>query len=195
MSVTTLDIWEQFREPLEAFIRKQVSNTEDSRDILQDVFIKIHSRIDSLKNENRLAPWIYRITRNMIVDHYRRRRPTEELPDSILAETQEVEETAEAHIASGLRSMIEGLPDIYRDALLLTEIEGMKQHEMAEKLGLSVSGAKSRVQRGRMILRQALLDCCHFDFDRRGRMIDYAPRPTCCDRCRDDCAPSCGPGC
>ena len=79
--------------------------------------------------------------------------------------------------------MVNSLPEKYRQALLLTEFRGLKQSEMAKELGLSLSGAKSRVQRGREMLRDALLDCCHFEFDRRGHLIDYTPRIDCCRRC------------
>jgi RNA polymerase sigma-70 factor (ECF subfamily) len=79
--------------------------------------------------------------------------------------------------------MIVTLPEIYRQPLLLSEIGGMKQAEVAGQLGLSVSGAKSRIQRGRAMLKQSLLDCCHFEFDRRGSLIDYLPRQDCCEAC------------
>ena len=75
--------------------------------------------------------------------------------------------------------MVESLPDDYRQALLLTEYEGLTQRELAERLGLSVSGAKSRVQRAREKLKEMLLDCCHFEFDRLGRVIDYQPKYAC----------------
>ena len=77
------------------------------------------------------------------------------------------------------------LPEKYRQALMLTEFRGMKQTELAEQLGISLSGAKSRVQRGREMLRESLLDCCHFEFDRLGGMIAYTLRPDCCQACRD----------
>ena len=68
----------------------------------------------------------------------------------------------------------------YSEALLLTDYEGLSQRELATRLGLSFSSAKSRVQRAREMLRQLLLDCCHFEFDRLGRVVDYQPRCDCC---------------
>jgi len=76
--------------------------------------------------------------------------------------------------------MVDSLPADYRQALLLTEYQGLTQRELAQKLGLSVSGAKSRVQRAREKLKAMLLDCCHFEFDRRGKVIDYQPNCACC---------------
>ncbi len=79
-------------------------------------------------------------------------------------------------MACWLKPMIDDLPDKYREALWLTEFEGLTQVELAERLGISVSGAKSRVQRGRSLLRHDLLDCCQFEFDRRGGIIGYTTR-------------------
>jgi hypothetical protein len=79
--------------------------------------------------------------------------------------------------------MIHSLPGPYREAILLTEFDGLSQVEMARRLGISVSGPKSRVQRGRRQLKNMLLDCCRFEFDRRGRVFD-------CQARRNDC-PSC----
>jgi RNA polymerase sigma-70 factor, ECF subfamily len=76
--------------------------------------------------------------------------------------------------------MVNELPEPYRQALLLTEYQGLNQKQMAERLGISVSGAKSRVQRAREKLRDMLLNCCHFEFDRRGRIVDYYEHCCCC---------------
>ena len=76
--------------------------------------------------------------------------------------------------------MIELLPEDYREAILLTEYHGLTQQQMAERLGISLPAAKSRVQRGKKLLRELLLACCHFQFDRQGKVIDYYPRCQCC---------------
>jgi RNA polymerase sigma-70 factor (ECF subfamily) len=181
--LSTTEVWNQFSDVLRNFILRRVNDPQDADDLLQEVFIKIHTRLDTLDDTESLTGWIYRITRNTIIDYYRRRRPAEPLPESLSVYPEPVEADPEALIASGLRSMVENLPDKYRQALLLTEFNGVRQVELADKLGLSVSGAKSRVQRGRELLRQALYDCCHFEFDLRGKMIDYQPRPDCCEQC------------
>ena len=85
--------------------------------------------------------------------------------------------------------MVESLPADYREALILTEYEGLTQRALAERLGLSFSGAKSRVQRAREKLKAMLLDCCHFEFDRFGKIIDYQPNCACCtdQGCSSEC--------
>lgn len=184
MSPTTEAVWEAFSEPLRKFIRARVRDDDEAEDLLQEVFIRIHTRIDTLEDQARLAGWVYQIARNLIIDTYRTRREELPLPDVIPAPPELDDPGAEAEIAAGLEEMVSDLPEKYSQALMLTEFQGLKQAELAERLGLSVSGAKSRVQRGRELLRQSLLDCCHFEFDRLGGMIAYESRPDCCTACQ-----------
>jgi RNA polymerase sigma-70 factor, ECF subfamily len=184
LSPTTESIWEAFSEPLRKFIRVRVRDDDEAEDLLQEVFIRIHTRIDTLDDQTRLAAWVYQIARNLIIDTYRSRREELPLPEVIPVQPETDEPSAEAEIASGLGAMVAELPDKYSQALMLTEFQGLKQTELAQQLGISVSGAKSRVQRGREMLRQSLLECCHFEFDRLGGMIAYESRPDCCDACR-----------
>lgn len=183
MTVTTLDVWNEFGHQLRSFIGRRIPNADDADDLLQEVFVKLHTRIDTLRDEERLAAWVFQITRNALIDHYRTRNGDVALHDVFSTEDEPDESDAEGQVATYLASLVEGLPEKYRQALLLTEFEGLTQKEMAARLGLSLSGAKSRVQRGREMLRQQLLDCCHFELDRRGRVIDYQPRPKYCVQC------------
>ena len=172
MEQRTAAIWEQFSRQLRQFIMSRVMDDAVADDLLQEVFLKIHARLDSLKDETKLESWLYQITRHAIIDHYRGQTTRVELPETL---GNEAAENASRHqqIAAGLLPMIHALPPKYRDALLLTEFEGVSQKELAARLGISVSGAKSRVQRARQMLKEGLLECCHFEFDRYGTIIDY----------------------
>lgn len=174
MIVTTEQVWAEFSRRLRAFILGRVTNEEDADDLLQDIFTKIHNNLHSLKDEGRLAAWVFQITRNAIADYYRQLKM--EPPEPTLAagfvENQD-ENTLNREVAGWLEPMLESLPEKYRQALRLTELEGMKQQELASELGLSVSAAKMRVHRGRVKLKAVLLDCCHFELDRRGNILDY----------------------
>ena len=172
-------IWEAFATKLRAFIFKRVPHEAAADDLLQDVFLKFHSRIDSLKDPARLDSWIYNIARNAIADHYRSRKPTEELNDSIAAHSSPALLDDDLDLAPAIRRMIRGLPDDYRQALVMTAYEGLTQKEVAERLGISLSGAKSRVQRAREKLKELLLECCHLEFDRFGAVIECEPRSAC----------------
>jgi RNA polymerase sigma-70 factor (ECF subfamily) len=151
--------------------------------VLQDVFLKVHDQLPRLEDPARLHAWVYQITRNAIVDYYRRRGRTPELtteyPEDLAADDSEVDLTPE--VVAWLAPMIETLAPKYRDALLLSEIQGLTQKETADRLGISLSGAKSRVQRGREQLREKLLDCCHIELDRAGRVVEWRSRQ---NRCR-----------
>jgi RNA polymerase sigma-70 factor (ECF subfamily) len=187
MTPTIEDIWAEFAARLGRFIRARVADQATAEDILQDVFVRIHGRLDHLRAPAKLQSWLYLIARNAIIDHYRKNRETSELPESLLADPpKEALEVCE--LRDALRQMIEGLPETYRTAIMLTEFEGLTQQELADRLDISFSGAKSRVQRARGQLRQMLLDCCHFEFDRRGGIVDCRPREK--GGCRDCSRPS-----
>ncbi|MEN6578400.1 MAG: RNA polymerase sigma factor SigZ [Phycisphaerales bacterium] len=168
-------IWAEFAARLGRFIHARVADPATAEDILQDVFVRIHQRLDHLRTPAKLQSWLYLIARNAIIDHYRKTRKTSQLPESLLAEPPKDGPEA-CELKDALRQMIDGLPDTYREAIVLTEIEGLTQQELANRLGITLSGAKSRVQRARGQLKQMLLDCCHFEFDRRGGIVECKPR-------------------
>lgn len=124
-----------------------------------------------------LRGWLYRVTRNSIVDHYRSRRPTEELSEEVERDPRAVESPTEQELAGCLAPLLDGLPAPDRRALVLSEVEGLPQREIAWREGLSLSGAKSRVQRARRMLRESLLGCCRVEIDRRGGVVDFQARP------------------
>ncbi|MFO7633923.1 MAG: RNA polymerase sigma factor SigZ [Caldilinea sp.] len=187
MSVDFQAIYLDFDQRLRRFIQSKVADADAVEDILQDVYLRIHTHIDDLRDEERLESWIYQITRNAITDLYRRARPQTELSEGMPAPEAE-EEGAIQDLAGSVHGMLACLPEKYKQALTLTEIQGMTQVEMAKQLGISISGAKSRVQRAREKLKEAFLDCCHFEFDRLGMVLDYHPK---CDQCASQrsCAP------
>jgi RNA polymerase sigma-70 factor (ECF subfamily) len=190
VALTTEHIWENFHAPLHSFIRKRVPDETVAEDLLQEVFLKIHMHIEDLQDIKKLESWIYQIARNTIIDFYRNSRPTisldgpeildlpEELPDDDII----------SELFPAVQVMVLSLPEQDRQALVLTEYQGLTQKEFGERVGLSFSGAKSRVQRAREKLKQQLLACCHFELDCRGHVINYQPRCQCCSS--GTCAPN-----
>ena len=168
----TEDIWAEYHDKLSVFLRTRVAN-DVAEDILQDVFVKIHSRIDSLKENTKLESWLYQITRNAVIDYYRSKRPTVDLPDWIEQTQADEDEIIRQELSSCLAPMIEQLPDKYRAAIKLSEIESKTQKEVAEIEKISLSGAKSRVQRGRSILKGMLHECCKFELNNDNQLVDY----------------------
>ena len=173
----------KYRDRLYSFIFGRVNDPNITDDILQNIFLKIHTKIDTLKDHEKLESWIYQITRNAIIDYYRTNKKLDELPDSYTEPVPDSDPKEREEISSWLRPMIENLPDKYRETLLLSEIKGISQKEIAKKIGLSLPGTKSRIQRGRSLVKKTLLKCCHFEFDRRGRVLDYKEKSDTCTHC------------
>ena len=172
MPVTTEEIWTGFRSKLLNYIRARARNAQDAEDILQNVFIKVHRSINTLNDEDRAGAWLYRVTHNSIVDFYRKSvpTPTDVEPTTVIDEDLPI---AEQTLAPFLRTLVAELPVSYREAIVLSELDGLTQAEMGRRLGLSPSGAKSRVQRGRAMLRHELEACCHIEVDCRGHVVDF----------------------
>ena len=186
MNHLTEEIWDKFSSHLLRFILKNVSDVYAAEDILQNVFIKIHSKIGTLKDDAKIKSWIYAITRNTITDYIRSNGCSCVISSSSIEvfekenRAQNFENTPAHEMADGLREIILSLPEKYSQALILTELEGMSQIELAEKLSISVSGAKSRVQRAKHLLKENLMKCCHFEFDKHGTITDIYPACCCC---------------
>jgi RNA polymerase sigma-70 factor (ECF subfamily) len=174
-------IWEELHGRLSHFIRARVSDPQEAEDILQEVFLKIHTSLGGIRDASKVEGWIFRIGRNAVVDHYRSRRPTADLSDRLEQPLPEEPDSADA-LSGSMRGMADSLPEPYREAVIRIDLEGIPQAEFARQAGISLSGAKSRVQRGRRLIREMLLECCHFEFDRYGRVIDYWKHCCCCAR-------------
>lgn len=187
--------WQANRDALFRFVLPRVSDPAAAEDIVQDVLLKAHRKRDSLQSVAKLRPWLYQITRHAIVDYYRSRRPSDPLPEDIAEDDARDAESgilAQRELSRCLRPLLAQLPPHYAQALQLTEFDGLTQQAAARRLGISVSGLKSRVQRGRRLLRDSLLDACQIAHDARGRVLDYdasSPHANCpacaeipCDR-------------
>lgn len=182
MSMQNRSEWTEYRSRLLAFVRGRVERPEDAEDIVQDILLRAYQRRDTIRDRGKVIPWLYQIARNAIVDHYRGSRPTTST-ESLATEPTAEENTPapERELAACMGPLIDALPPIYRDALRYAEIEGLTQQQTAERLGISHSGAKSRVQRGRQKLTEELLECCRVELDSRGGVQDFEARG---NRCR-----------
>lgn len=172
-------VWREFHKRLHAFISGRVQSASEADDIVQEVFVRIHKNIAKIQNEDRMAAWIFQITRNAITDQYRARSGAESLepdfePPMPQNDGSNLRELAE--LSGCIEPMLGALPDRYRDALKLTDLGGMGQREAAERSHISVSGMKSRVQRGRLQLKELILQCCQVELNHQGRIVDYSVR-------------------
>ena len=202
MEAEVREIWQQIHNGLRAFIAKRVANEADADDIVQDVWLKMQRGLDGLKDRSRLVSWIYQIARHAIIDLYRAPGRGREMPAG-LAEGLEAYQSSSsrqtaseesgrlrAELAGCLRPMIDRLSGEYRQAVVLVDLEGLTHQAAATQLGLSLSGMKSRVQRGRRQLKGMLEACCTIELDQRRGVVDYDVRDQQDKSCRD--RPDCG---
>jgi RNA polymerase sigma-70 factor (ECF subfamily) len=174
----------ELRSALQKFVARRVAR-EDIDDVLQDIFVRVQQGIARVEDTERVTAWIYQIARNTIADHYRARaRAFDDVGDAAPASDDDLAATTE--LATVLADFMTLLPPLHREALELTELGGLTQVDAAQRLGLSVPGMKSRVQRARAELRDLLESCCEIELDVRCRVVAYEARtppaalPGCC---------------
>ena len=171
LSKTAIKIWEDNNEKLKAFVCSKTKGSDDCHDILQDVFLKITEKEERIRFAKKPSAYIIQMAKNAVIDYYRAKQST--VLGTQLEEHAATENTSQIQLADCcLLSFIQQLPKAYSEALILTELEGLSQKQFAEKLGLSYTGAKSRVQRARKKLQEAILKCCPYQFDKYGNIID-----------------------
>ncbi|OLP18484.1 RNA polymerase sigma factor SigZ [Leptolyngbya sp. 'hensonii'] len=169
-------IWQEFHRRLRGFIQQRVKHPADADDILQEVLIRIHQHLATMRDTDRLQSWVFQITRNAIIDYYRKAGRQPEFTSENVLETLAMEGEPvvfNQEMAGCLRPLLQHLPAPYREAVQLAELDGLTQRAIAQKLGMSVSGIKSRVQRGREKLRALLQTCCQIELDAVGNVIEY----------------------
>lgn len=183
--------WNELATRLRPFIARRLASPGDVDDVLQDVLLRMHRGLPELADEERFGPWVYRIARNAVIDHARkdqRRAPVR--PEPAIASEDEDAIDVGRELAGHLAFFVARLPSPYREAVTLVELEGVSQVEAARMVGISISGMKSRVQRGRAKLRAMLEACCDLGLDARHRVVACRPRPD------GDVPPGCCPlGC
>lgn len=162
----TREIYDQYSAELRGFLTAKTGNKELADDILQEVFVKVHLNKSGLRSPEKIRSWLYRIALNVLNDFFRKK--TNITP--VLSQEEHV--VTESHSAENcLMPLIEEMPEKYKQALLLSEIKELKQHEVAKILGISVSGAKSRIQRGRKLLQEGYMHCCNYSLNERGLLV------------------------
>lgn len=166
----TKDIWNAFSAELLGFIKSRISDTHIAEDILQDVFVKIHAKSHTLNDDDKLASWVYQITRNSIIDYYRKKNVLSYKED-IEDKFPEEEPSSELGCLHCLKPFVEKLPDADRHILEKTVFENMSQKQYAKEFGLSYTATKSRVQRARKKMKAQFVNCCSAKYDAYGNVL------------------------
>ena len=170
--------WDALAEDVRRYVHRRIADAHAAEDVAQDVFVKLARQLQAAPPDGPLHAWVFRVARNAVVDHHRARRTGSRLPEDVAAPDEAAAGTPDAApLFASFRRFVHALPSEQREAILLTEYDGLTQQQLAQRLGIPVSTVKSRVQRGRKRLLQLLHDCCTFEFDRRGRLLDWQRRP------------------
>ena len=184
------EVYTKFRKSLYSYIYSKINNKEDAEDILQNVFIKMHTKITTLSDKEKIQNWLYRITRNTIIDYYRTNSGKkkklefkEVLPDNF--DSEEVNDNTKG-MDKCISGFINQLPDEYKSIIIDSELNGVAQKELADKYDLADPTLRSRVQRGRERLRKMFVSCCSIQTDSRGNIIEATQKEGCeygCESC------------
>lgn len=179
-TLTSETIWQTFAPDLKRYVFSQAKDEDLTNDILQEVFIKIHLNIEKLNDKNKVKSWVFAIAHNTLMNFFNKKNipfPIDEVGELMLTED-------EIHSANNcLIPLINNLPKRYSEPLLLSEIQGKKLAEVATILEISLSGAKSRVQRGRKLLQQEYMDCCHYKLNEEGFLVGEHQDKKNCKKC------------
>ena len=179
--LTSEAVWNQFSNDLKRYIFSHVKDEESANDILQEVFIKIHLKLDSLQKKESLKSWLFSITHNTIMNFFNKQKMT--VTDKEITEESMPENDADSP-ENCLLPLINHLPEKYREPLLQSEIYGKKQAEVSEMLNLALSTTKSRIQRGRKLLQQGFMDCCNYKLNENGYLVGEHQSKEDCKMCK-----------
>ena len=178
--MTTKEVWTQYSEDVKRFIVSKVKEPAIADDIVQNTFLKIHTKLHTLKDLNKLKSWIFSIARNSIMDHFKNSNKTFEFAN-FESET-EIKENVHTE-KDCLRGILKGLPKKYRDPLFLSDIKGLKQEHVAKQLKQNLPTTKSQIQRARKLIAQGFMDCCGFVQNERGHLVGEIQEKKDCKIC------------
>jgi RNA polymerase sigma-70 factor (ECF subfamily) len=203
VSLSTEAVWAELHASIRGFVARRVRQQADVDDLVQRVFLQVHRALPTLRETDKLHAWVYQTTRRAIADFYRTPSQNREVAtgtaedianELAASDSLEDDEAATRELSTCLKPLMSGLTAADQAALQMVEFDGVTQVEAAARLGLPVSGMKSRVQRARSHLRSALHDCCRIAVDRRGGVISYEGRSGNCESCAPPDSDS-GSGC
>jgi RNA polymerase sigma-70 factor (ECF subfamily) len=186
----TEQMWREVLAQLRAFVGRRIADPDRAEDLVGEILLRIHRNLGSIDDRDRLTHWVSRVARNAVIDEYRRAaRAREHLvpaPEDVVAleDPHGMDESAVlTDLTRCLHPLLNGLPAEQHRAVQMIDLDGMPQAAAARVEGVSLSGMKSRVQRGRRRLAELLEQCCTLTLDARGIPMDYARSSDCDGSC------------
>ncbi|MEL6538228.1 MAG: sigma-70 family RNA polymerase sigma factor [Bacteroidota bacterium] len=153
-------VFEAFREELERYIRRKVGNDTVAEDLTGSLALRLYDHCEKLPEVQNVRAWLYRLAHNAAMDYHREQVRTQEANQEWGTALDPELNTASEQCAVRL---LEELPDSYRVPLKLSDLDGVSQKDIAQRLNLNYSTVKMRVQRGREKLKAMLIDCMEHD--------------------------------
>ncbi len=167
--------------PLFLYVRKRINNEMDAEDLTQEVFYKL-AKYKSDKIEN-IKSWVYTIAKNTITDYYRKKKIITEDVEPVVIDDKHLDEETVAELSNCVAPFINQLPEDYRVIMKLSELEGVSQKEIAERLDMNYVTVRSKVQRGRVKLKELFADCCVVLQGGKGSILSYKRSGGCKEEC------------
>ena len=178
--MTTQQVWTLYNEDVKRFIFSKIKDEQVTDDLLQETFIKVHTKLDTLQQQGKIKSWVFTIARYTVLDFFRSNNLTQELSDyNIIAD----EESNEHNEKDCLQGILKTLSKKYRDPLFLSDIKGIKQREVASQLKLKLPTLKSRIQRARKMIKEGYVKCCDFKINNKGHLVGEIKDKEDCEVC------------
>lgn len=166
--------WADHERELRSWLRKQLRNPADAEDMLQDLFLKALRQDKQFCAIGNTRAWLFQVARNALADRLRLHREQVELPDDLLLENDELAPVDT--LANCLPRALAELSAEDCDIITECDLQGMKQEDYAKQHGLSLPGAKSRLQRARKRLKAHLETHCQVRYGDNGKVCCFVPR-------------------
>lgn len=173
----------EYYKPLFLFIQRRVRNRSDAEDLTQEVVYKLlRSNTEGVRN---VKSWMYTIAQNTVIDYYRKREAATEDIELLEQELADADTKPQAwqEMSACIQPFLAQLPEEYRTVLQLSDLDGLPQKEIAQRLGINYTTLRSKVQRGRKKLKQLITASCTVVQGGRGYILDY--------RCSTECSIVC----
>lgn len=183
-SIKFENVFQEYQRSIYNYLLRMTQNQAEAEDLTQETFIRVHRGLPSFRGDSSLSTWIYRIATNTSFDHFRRASTRQAKSAVVLEETQDDWEmipdrkapspellTDQSEMSACVQRFIRDLPPNYRAAIILHDLQGLKNREIAEVLEVSLDTVKVRLHRARKKLRVALDAGCDFSHDERNVFV------------------------
>jgi len=154
----TAQAWQAHRQVVLGWLRRRLADPMRAEDLTQESFLRLHRAQPPLQEPGQVRAWLLRTAHNLLIDHIRAQAP--ELPlEDLSVQPMPPDPPPWRSFEPCIAPLAQQLPADYRTALLW-DLDGVPQQEIAQRQGIGLSGAKSRVQRARGLLAREFLLCC-----------------------------------